>query len=515
MTSKATTMSGGGGGERLDSYDAEIVEDIPEQFDLSRYKKTPVTDSKLMSSSSATQSSNQVTSQYQNNLKSQSNTVPSSAHYNSNLHHQQYAAYNNYQNNQMQQQQQQKYYSSAVYGPQYNRMPASQQQVGGLPPRPYHYQMLPPTQAAMTAAMANQHYYQQMQSNHHHQQNYNYYPQQVHHQPPVQVPTPQTADYTNKHQQFYAPKSDIDQGYTGKADSTMRPSKSIQSTSSHRRSSQHHQNYRKKNSFDDDDDDDQDGGGGGGSGSVLNSSDPSQFYKPKKKEYFLRDDGNEETSSKEQGSISLVRKWPSNDDLSSSIVIQRLASQMESGMKMSSATSSASNLSATSSMVTATMPKKSSLRKPGVTFDEKLEVYEVKNPHYGAEVKTEKREMKRRKRDKLKEKDFVQKTLVTMMSERGKMIYYVWERNAIYNALVYFEDNFYKLMVNKIFDKFRGSKPDDKLRDQLLQWIERDNQVVCEIVKLVRKEYAAKVEPYCKQYMIDINVTRHSLLYFT
>ena len=49
-------------------------------------------------------------------------------------------------------------------------------------------------------------------------------------------------------------------------------------------------------------------------------------------------------------------------------------------------------------------------KKHGVKFDEKLEVYEVNNPHYGSEVKSEKRELKKKKKDKKKEDDMLLKT---------------------------------------------------------------------------------------------------------
>lgn len=56
-------------------------------------------------------------------------------------------------------------------------------------------------------------------------------------------------------------------------------------------------------------------------------------------------------------------------------------------------------------------------KKQGVTFDEKLEVYEVKNPHYGLDVKSEKREMKRKRKDKQKEEDIVHKTKLELKSK--------------------------------------------------------------------------------------------------
>jgi hypothetical protein len=77
-------------------------------------------------------------------------------------------------------------------------------------------------------------------------------------------------------------------------------------------------------------------------------------------------------------------------------------------------------------------PPKSSLKqtgkKPGVTFDEKLEVYEVKNPHYGLEIKSEKREIRKKKKDKQKEEEIVLKTKLDMklkIQNQNMLHYYV------------------------------------------------------------------------------------------
>jgi len=56
-------------------------------------------------------------------------------------------------------------------------------------------------------------------------------------------------------------------------------------------------------------------------------------------------------------------------------------------------------------------------KKHGVTFDEKLEVHEVRNPHYGVDVKSEKREMKKKKKDKRKEEDIVMKVHADMKAK--------------------------------------------------------------------------------------------------
>ena len=77
------------------------------------------------------------------------------------------------------------------------------------------------------------------------------------------------------------------------------------------------------------------------------------------------------------------------------------------------------------------VPTKSSLKPPkkqGVTFDEKLEVYEVKNPHYGLEAKSEKREIRKKKKDKQKEEELILKTKLDMklkIQNQNMLHYYV------------------------------------------------------------------------------------------
>jgi hypothetical protein len=80
---------------------------------------------------------------------------------------------------------------------------------------------------------------------------------------------------------------------------------------------------------------------------------------------------------------------------------------------------------------TIVIPTKSSLKtakKQGVTFDEKLEVYEVKNPHYGLEAKSEKREIRKKKKDKQKEEELILKTKLDMklkIQNQNMLHYYV------------------------------------------------------------------------------------------
>ena len=60
---------------------------------------------------------------------------------------------------------------------------------------------------------------------------------------------------------------------------------------------------------------------------------------------------------------------------------------------------------------------KPAIKKHGVTFDEKLEVHEVKNPHYGLEIKSEKRELKKKKKANRKEEDHIIKVRLDMKAK--------------------------------------------------------------------------------------------------
>lgn len=70
-------------------------------------------------------------------------------------------------------------------------------------------------------------------------------------------------------------------------------------------------------------------------------------------------------------------------------------------------------------------------------------------------------------------------------------------------ALTYYEETYYRSSIDRLQEKIRANnKADEKLRDQLLQMIEKDNQITCDIVKNIKKEFAAKLEPYCIQYQV-------------
>lgn len=76
----------------------------------------------------------------------------------------------------------------------------------------------------------------------------------------------------------------------------------------------------------------------------------------------------------------------------------------------------------------------------------------------------------------------------------------------VYNALVFYEESYYRASIVRLQEKLRNSKPDEKLRDQLIQSIEKDNQMTIDIIKHVQKDYITKLEPYLNQYqVISIN----------
>lgn len=156
---------------------------------------------------------------------------------------------------------------------------------------------------------------------------------------------------------------------------------------------------------------------------------------------------------------------------------------------------------------------KGAIKKPGVTFDEKLEVYEVKNPHYGLEIKSEKREQKKKKKDKQKEDELTFKTKLDLKAKiqiQNMIHYYFYEKSLIYVFLLHYEEKFYKQSILKLQDKFRGSKQDENK----YRLIERENTITIEIIRHVKKDYFTKLEPYLSQYQVKIKPIYLILFFF-
>lgn len=319
---------------KLDAYEAEIVEDIPEQFDLSRYKKP--------SSKNPPQGSI---------LRASNSTYPQPVYpglMNTN--------YIYPQNN-----------IPPIIGPftKYDQSPLTNQIKTQYDLAAYH-QLMPAKISNSSDMMSNQ----VAQNQQHLQFNAGYQTLNsnqkiIQHPPQNLIPhvhpqqfmfnflNPQFANYvpTNEFESMhispYAHKKksqkNLPEAPPGESNDSVRQGSALKPARSESAG-------RKKNSFDDDGDD---------------------LYR--KKEYFLK--GGDELAS--ASSSSLGRAETTQSILKSN-----------------------------------TKPK-----KQGVTFDEKLEVYEVKNPHYGLDVKSEKREMKRKRKDKLKEEDIVNKTKLELKSK--------------------------------------------------------------------------------------------------
>ena len=56
----------------------------------------------------------------------------------------------------------------------------------------------------------------------------------------------------------------------------------------------------------------------------------------------------------------------------------------------------------------------------------------------------------------------------------------------------------------KVQDKIRNNnKIDDKIRDQFLQSIEKDNQITIDIINGVKNTYLNKLQHFCNQFQVS------------
>lgn len=138
----------------------------------------------------------------------------------------------------------------------------------------------------------------------------------------------------------------------------------------------------------------------------------SPYHQIKKSQKNLAEVSAESAPPKSARSESASRKKNSFDDDDDSVNKKEYFLKGNENLK-SPSSSSLGRTDATQSILKSNLKPK----KQGVTFDEKLEVYEVKNPHYGLDVKSEKREMKRKRKDKQKEEDIVHKTKLELKSK--------------------------------------------------------------------------------------------------
>ena len=376
--------------EKSDNYEAEIVEDIPEQFDLSRYKsKTKPSPMTYRSPNYVGQAPTQPAQQPQGQLTSYQNTTNSnSAHSSGAITLPPNGDRNDYK-------------LLTAYDYNYSKIKSAANDSGSQsnssnygPQQPQNYQLNYSNQIA----------------------NYNYLMNSNVHTP--QYPSSKNQYYNqnldsyggqyisqgNSSSSTQVPYNQVD-SLRKKSTSSVKPNEIEQAKVEPQRHTRHNSNSnsvpprvpraksdeRKKSSFADEDD--------------------NESLSYQKKDYFLK--GGDD--------LSADKKWLTREN--------------------NDATKSASNASLSDITAQIDVPELTSLpiksiikpaiKKTGVTFDEKLEVYEVKNPHYGQEVKTEKREMKKKKRDRQKEEEIVLKTKLDMKSKMQSQMGYYEVRNIL------------------------------------------------------------------------------------
>ena len=372
--------------DQLDTYEAEIIEDIPEQFDLSRYKK-----SKNSLSNHYRPAANQTyainysqANQFNNGLiyqQSQQYTGNSQPDNGFNLNRAIMPL------NRLEQNYDSNNYTSLINQPvqtsnlNYQTLPIKSvpQQISNLnvPQQHAHYQMNHPRNLNSNYQYNNNYLMSvQNQANHttlhRHQAFLNregYAAQYV----PQTVNSNQLylkSEYESVGSKSKQPNEQIFETYEQKTE--FESPKSSRTTSSNRAQSE----TRKKYSFEDEEND-----------SGLS----------KKKEYFLK--GGDDVPDN--------KKWIINKPYSEEPVkLSGIFSKSDPDLIQASHVESVSKLNI-----------KSAIKKPGVTFDEKLEVHEVKNPHYGLEIKSEKRELKKKRKDRQKEEDAITKIKLDMKAK--------------------------------------------------------------------------------------------------
>ncbi len=72
----------------------------------------------------------------------------------------------------------------------------------------------------------------------------------------------------------------------------------------------------------------------------------------------------------------------------------------------------------------------------------------------------------------------------------------------IYNALVFYEEKYYRNSIIRLQDKLKSNKTDEKLKEHFLQLIEKENQTTVDIIKSIRRDYFSKLEPFCQQFQV-------------
>ncbi len=379
----------------LDTYDAEIVEDIPEQFDLSRYRKQKSMDSMRVSSNTApgpTPSSNfgvKTLPRYKNPNEISDNRYSYDPYNNNNN--------NNYGYNRIDTVIDQNFHQNSIYNPDYISLQAmqlsglnQQQTLSKSKAQYHHHHQLPYISGAPSTPSSHiqapipqyphqpQHQPQQQQA-YHGSGMENYGAKNLHstYQPSNRAFDSQNIDYTKKkhadrrtvdshsHEQANIMTDDQKYGYSRRKmrseDSSKSPSLGHH-FSSNERKDHASEFYSKKTQFAD----------------ASADSDASGFS-----------DDNLRQPNTKSTDLGSYRSSVNTDTLTA---FEPPSFALKSNLK--------------------------GTKKLGVKFDEKFnEVYEVNNPHYGSEAKSEKREMKRKKKDKKKEDEILLKTKLDTKSK--------------------------------------------------------------------------------------------------
>lgn len=394
--------------DHLDTYDAEIIEDIPEQFDLNRYKKSSQSkssapqqqqlDAQYRAAPPTPQTPHQTTSAQ---FAHTSSMYPNH-HHSSNLVHDSYISqtptsagvreldYSNYKQV-MSPHSYNEYVSyptkkltksqmdSSSQPPLYNTAPASTPQ--------QFYQYVHPVSAAPAG-------YQYTSANSNYVSN------------PIQTPTPTqryiSQDYGTITTSSGTPSNQVgtvqysSSGYetvtkkksSSKYDyephkvttSSGRYQASPTSTSNPPWTTRARSDERKKSSYE-------------------NEENESLSYE--KKEYYLK--GGDD--------VPRDKKWLINKENLEETVKKQPITKTDAYSRSDSGSIHFSQSNEPKSNI------KPAIKKHGVKFDEKLEVYEVKNLHYGLEVKSEKRELKKKKKDRQKEEETFHKTKLDLKAK--------------------------------------------------------------------------------------------------
>ena len=369
--------------DHLDTYDAEIIEDIPEQFDLNRYKKA----SQLKASSQDTQyrsvqsSSSSSSSQQQPTQYIHATSMFPNHH---NVIHESYTGVREHDYSNFKQVIPSHPYNDYSYSKKNAKSQLdsnSQQQLYATSAQPYYQYVNPvtgvvptPTPPPPPPPPASNYPYSSSNSN------YATNPVQT----PTQTQRYVSQDYINTTTSSSTPSStqanstQYVNGYetvsskkkTSKYDYDYDTSQKITTSSSRYQTSptstsnppwttRARSDERKKSSYEDEENE-------------------STSYE--KKEYFLK--GGDD--------VPREKKWLLNRENVDDTVKKQPLTKSDAYSRSDSGSVHFSQSNETKSNI------KPAIKKHGVTFDEKLEVYEVKNPHYGLEVKSEKRELKKK-----------------------------------------------------------------------------------------------------------------------